>query len=83
MLIFNLEWRDRLRQSQKNKSNKERGCVCVSTKARQKFEGYAKVGVIKQLYKDNLITDTQFQHLMRKYGAENPKPLQPKIKPSS
>jgi len=31
----------------------------------------AKIGIIKQLYKDKLITANQYQYLLQKYGCND------------
>jgi len=38
-----------------------------TTETKQKFLLAAKIGIIKQLYKDRLITSTQYQLLLLKY----------------
>ena len=40
----------------------------VNVKKRQRLLPYMKAGIVKQLYKDNLITAEQHQNLLRKYG---------------
>jgi len=51
---------------------KERNFVRVSAKAKQKLALDAKIGIVKQLYKDCLITDTQYRYLIRKYTGIKP-----------
>ena len=35
---------------------------------KQILQHTAKIGVVKQLHKDHLITDDQYQYLLRKYS---------------
>ena len=39
------------------------------TENKEKLLIAAKIGIIKQLYKDKLITATQYQYLLHKYGS--------------
>ena len=39
-----------------------------ATDNRQKLMIAVKIGVVKQLYKDKLITANQYQYLLHKYG---------------
>ena len=40
-----------------------------TTENKEKLLIAAKIGIIKQLYKDKLITATQYQYLLHKYGC--------------
>jgi len=40
----------------------------LADKVKQKLLSDVKLGIIKQLYKDNLITNKQYQFLLIKYG---------------
>ena len=42
-----------------------------TTKNKEKLLIAAKIGIIKQLYKDKLITTNQYQYLLHKYGCTN------------
>ena len=41
------------------------------TENKEKLLVAAKVGIIKQLYKDKLITANQYQYLLHKYGCSD------------
>jgi len=42
--------------------------VRINIKKRQRLMPYMKIGIVKQLYKDELITAEQYQFLLQKYG---------------
>jgi len=37
---------------------------------RGRLQYFVKIGIIKQMYKDHLITDEQYQNLLRKYSKK-------------
>ena len=43
--------------------------IIKTTKNKERLLIAAKIGIIKQLYKDKLITANQYQHLLHKYGC--------------
>jgi len=45
--------------------------VNESKSKRQRLQPYVKIGIIKQLYKDNLISEKQYKFLLGKYGKNN------------
>ena len=42
---------------------------------RSRLQHTVKIGIIKQLYKDNKITDVQYRNLLLKYGKKKPEQL--------
>jgi hypothetical protein len=44
--------------------------VNESKSKRKRLQPYVKVGIIKQLYKDNKISEKQYIALLRKYGIK-------------
>ena len=40
---------------------------------RDRLQNFVKIGIVKQMHKDHLITDEHYQNLLRKYSKKGEK----------